>query len=475
MVIHCNAGTATTNMVGDLGNYGKVWYHPNGIANILSLAKVKEKFRVTFDSTNGNTFIMWKQDGSNKIFKQSATGLYYLETHEGDNEKNQNEDEAMTFFNTVVNNKINFTDNEYNRALLARKLQNIMGRPSTSDFKKLVKKNLLPNCPITVDDIIAAEHIFGADVGSLKGKTTRLAPNKIRPINRSIPPEMYQKYKKITICIDIMFINKIPFLVSKSRKILFSTAEMLINRQGKIIIKAIKNIHRLYSTRGFKIEIGIMDGEFEVLRGDLAGLNIYLQTTARDEHVGDIERHIRTIKERCRAIFNVLPFLYLPTRMIAELVYCSNFWLNTFPHKNGISKTLSPRTIVTGTVIDYTKHCALEFGTYVQTHEPHDNSMLSRTIGAIALRPTGNVQGGYYFMSLSTGRVINRYRWTELPMPEDVIIRVHQIAQEQRRNPGLIFHDRTGVLIQDEPINEDPDVIQLPETKTTKKGTTRST
>jgi hypothetical protein len=43
MDIHCNAGVTSTDMVGDLPGYGKVWYHPNGIANILSLARVKDK------------------------------------------------------------------------------------------------------------------------------------------------------------------------------------------------------------------------------------------------------------------------------------------------------------------------------------------------------------------------------------------------------------------------------------------------
>ena len=41
MLIHCNAGTIKTNMVGDLKNYGPVWYHPDAIANILSLAQAK--------------------------------------------------------------------------------------------------------------------------------------------------------------------------------------------------------------------------------------------------------------------------------------------------------------------------------------------------------------------------------------------------------------------------------------------------
>jgi len=35
-------------MVGDAG-YGTVWYHRLGIANILSLAKVKGEYQVRFD------------------------------------------------------------------------------------------------------------------------------------------------------------------------------------------------------------------------------------------------------------------------------------------------------------------------------------------------------------------------------------------------------------------------------------------
>lgn len=53
LTIHCNAGEATTNMIGEFDRYGTVWYHPNGIANVLSLSKVKEKYRVTYDSSSG--------------------------------------------------------------------------------------------------------------------------------------------------------------------------------------------------------------------------------------------------------------------------------------------------------------------------------------------------------------------------------------------------------------------------------------
>ena len=200
-----------------------------------------------------------------------------------------------------------------------------------------------------------------------------------------------------------------------------------------------------------------MDGEFEPLRGHLADMQISLNTVSRDEHVPEVERRIRTVKDRARCVYNTLPFQRLPARIIVELVYSANFWLNSFPNTDGISDVLSPRTIVIGSTIDYAKHCRLEFGTYVQTHEEHDNSMITRTVGAIALRPTGNAQGGHYFYSLSTGRVLNRNRWTIIPMPADVIDRVHVMARRNAQSRGLEFTDRHSAAILDEDDNEDAD------------------
>ncbi len=77
--VQCNAGETTTNMVGDLKGFGEVWYHPHGIANILSLAHVAKTWLVTFNSTNGNQFEVSKDDGMTCIFKQSQHGLYYFD------------------------------------------------------------------------------------------------------------------------------------------------------------------------------------------------------------------------------------------------------------------------------------------------------------------------------------------------------------------------------------------------------------
>jgi hypothetical protein len=135
--------------------------------------------------------------------------------------------------------------------------------------------------------------------------------------------------------------------------------------------------------------------------------------------------------------------------MLSRLVGNAIFWLNAFPHADGVSTTLSPRYLLTGKHIDYHKHVRLEFGAYVQTHEKHTNDMEARTTGAICLGPSGNDQGGHYFMSLATGQRLHRHRWTALPLPDDARTRVSNIGREQGMPSSLTFADRFGTLIPD--------------------------
>jgi hypothetical protein len=130
---------------------------------------------------------------------------------------------------------------------LARKLQLTIGRPSTADFLHIIQNNILPNCPITRSDIITVDDIFGPDVGSLKGKTTRSTPHKVRPGLVDLPAEILSHYCDVTICADVMFVNKIPFVITISWSIKFGTAEMLPNRLSKSLAAAMKLLLLLWT------------------------------------------------------------------------------------------------------------------------------------------------------------------------------------------------------------------------------------
>jgi hypothetical protein len=149
MNIRCNAGVTRTSMIGDLPGYdGEVWYNPKGIANILSLSDVEKYHQVTYDSRAEKAFVVHKADGNERCFKQSEKGLFYLGT---------NEKLGTVLINTVAGNKGSYTKRTYKQAMLARKVQNMIGRPSLSSFLKIVENNLLKNCPISREDVLAAE------------------------------------------------------------------------------------------------------------------------------------------------------------------------------------------------------------------------------------------------------------------------------------------------------------------------------
>ena len=120
----------------------------------------------------------------------------------------------------------------------------------------------------------------------------------------------------------------------------------------------------------------------------------------------------------------------------------------------GVSVTHSPRTIVTGKTLDYNNHCKLQFGEYVQTHEITNNlTKQERTVGDLALRLTGNTQGGFKFYSLKTGEILTCNRCTPMPMPSEAMDRIKHLA---RQDPDSItFHDRNGDILEDDDNDND--------------------
>jgi hypothetical protein len=196
---------------------------------------------------------------------------------------------GVASINTVSGNKDKYSSTDCDRADLAQRLQVRIGHPSTKDIICIVERNLLPNCPITKADILIAEDIYGAEIGALKGKTTRQRPHAVTTFITLISSQVMNKFQSITLCVDITYINKIPILVTISRHIRFGTIEAIPNKSNITLVKCVPNVMKLYTCGGFKVTSALMDGEFEALRGNLADNGVILNTTARDEHVGDIE------------------------------------------------------------------------------------------------------------------------------------------------------------------------------------------
>ena len=99
---------------------------------------------------------------------------------------------------------------------------------------------------------------------------------------------------------------------------------------------------------------------------------------------------------------------------------------------------------MSGEILDYKKHLSPQIGQYCQVHEgySHRNIHNPRTKGAISLGPSENLQGGFKFMALNTGKKIVWHSWDVIPMPDTVITRVNALGSDQPEQ--LIFTDRRG-------------------------------
>ena len=135
--------------------------------------------------------------------------------------------------------------------------------------------------------------------------------------------------------------------------------------------------------------------EFEPICSSLFGIGVALNTVSRYYHVPQAERNVRNVKYRVWSVLTNLLFRKVPDHTIIEIVLGQVLWLNLFPNKYGVSNTMIPYQIMSYLKIDKHCNCLIVCGRYAQTHEQHGKNMTDRTVGSIALRPTGNRQGGY--------------------------------------------------------------------------------
>ena len=204
---------------------------------------------------------------------------------------------------------------------------------------------------------------------------------------------------------------------------------------------------------------------------------VTLEIVSKDDHVGDIERSYRDVKEGIRGTVQSLPYRKVPKIMITYLVQDTIKPKNALPATDGICDNVSPLSIVLGRgPIDYTQ-LKIEFGAYAQVFEDNDvtNTADTRSIGGIALASFPKENGKYPFMNLNTGRLLWRRRFTKLLIADLVIQRVHQLATNDKQKTivggNTLVEQRPGVTIPEDddqlaieapPLDDDDDLVTLP-------------
>jgi hypothetical protein len=143
--INCNAGAVLTNHMGTYRNL-KVWYIPDGIANIFSMHELKKKYRITYDSWEGHYVVHMPKGEVN--FHKDEQGLPYIELDGPTGckvavmllQSMQQEHRVCTgvevlHVQTVRGNYEGHMKRDVLQAKEARHAQAMIGNPSKGDYK----------------------------------------------------------------------------------------------------------------------------------------------------------------------------------------------------------------------------------------------------------------------------------------------------------------------------------------------------
>lgn len=167
-------------------------------------------YRVSYDSPQIPGLIVHRSNGTNHVFMLFR---------------------KVSFFSDVKCNTAHVMINSVDRIknkLTIKDIQDIIGQPSIKDYTNYVERDLLQNCLITKTNILTADDTLGPNLGSLKRKSTwKTLSRVIFNTHDNLANGMLEEDWNITLAVDIMYINKIFFIITTSQAIHFGTANMI--------------------------------------------------------------------------------------------------------------------------------------------------------------------------------------------------------------------------------------------------------
>ena len=435
-------------------DFGTVYYDDKCIANILSFGNIVDSSSmVRYVHTDDSYIVQMINGGKCYLFvrdKQSNIYICDIDCMTMDKDYiNMTPQKVMVA--TVSENIKKYTKREVQKAELAREYQRKFGYASPGQLVKLISQGKIHNVNITAHDVARATDIWGPDLGSLKGKTT------------SHKAELQEEIIKIGIRsdqvmhIDLMFVNGIPYLISVFTPLEYVIVNRVTKKDEQTLWNSLISHINHIKKHGFHIPIIRVDGESAMSTqwfiDKVNAEGTTLDVTGAAEAVPVVERKIRHVKEKLRAIINTLPY-NLTEQLESWLIKYAVSRIVLVPTSNS-TEYISPREKLYGRKINVQKELKHGYGDYVQVHKNTiDNSMTARTQGAIALMPTGNLEGSWYYLLLSNFQVVRRNKATTIPITDDIIDYLNDQAKKKGRpnkyTIPIFERGSSRIIIQDD-------------------------
>ena len=183
------------------------------------------------------------------------------------------------------------------RARKLRELQHVLACPSNNDLANAIENNVIGHNFFTQKEIKIANNIFGPSIPGLKGKIVKQKsklPQEDKSI--SIPPTIVEYFKAgITLSINVMHVNKVAFLVSKSYHLNYYKCIPIRNKNKAKFMEALLQMCNKYKQQGvFRVTQIEADSAFRCIESNLQAepFGIKLVTCNTDKHVPRVKRGI---------------------------------------------------------------------------------------------------------------------------------------------------------------------------------------
>lgn len=204
--IQTNMGTGEATEEGDVPDFRSVMFSDKAIANSLVENELCAWYHVMFDSEKENAFNVTLNDGRIMKFACDEDGMYAFSPGENIRKESQHMKKNIGHHDEMlhldsVSGRIKriyieelgpsvrqargnsrksgkeiyvkgYMRRKVDHAIRARRLYYSLTAPDLQEVKSFLCQNIMRNCPVTTEDVILAERIFGKDIPTLKGKST---------------------------------------------------------------------------------------------------------------------------------------------------------------------------------------------------------------------------------------------------------------------------------------------------------------
>ena len=211
---------------------------------MLSIASVRKHYVVSYDGSGEEPGFTVTTKAGTLRFIESEKGLYYY-----DIAASRYHPPHHAFVTTVAQQREAFTNCQYHQAKLAMEIQEAIGCPSLS----AVENNTFRDLPITRRDVLNAEVIFEPSVVSLKDRTTYHKPAHVPSPAVDIPPELLQLHRIVTPVADIFTIDRVPFLLTKTRNVRFTTVQHTPKQDSDTLFSLLVQVFNVHNNGGLVV------------------------------------------------------------------------------------------------------------------------------------------------------------------------------------------------------------------------------